>query len=228
MTETFAIPRKAHEQTVGGAKIWEATRAQPPQFLRDSRITTHEHLGRKPPQSRLAPLGSVDKYLTVLWSLLSTGGRRRQGRGNYWRPRWRRQLRPHTRFRRRTAPASAFPARAPAPPHSHAPPSVTAPDSREKGTGCCRKSPCRFPSVQPNDFRFEPSTWTLRLPGEAASDRLRRRSFSAEAVPLPRPPRLPPLSPALRSSLWGRRARRYMGAGLRGWRTASCSEAAWR
>lgn len=47
--------------------------------------------------------------------------------------------------------------------------------------------PAGSPSVLPNDFRFGPSTWTLRLPGKAASDQRRRLSFSAAAAPLPRP-----------------------------------------
>ena len=61
-------------------------------------------------------------------------------------------------------------------------------------------------SVLPNDFRFGPSIWTLRLPGRAASERLLGRCFSAAATRFPALP--PPLAPVPGAggliATWGR------------------------
>lgn len=79
MTETFSIPRKAHEQTVGGAKTWEVTSTQPLQFFRDSRTTTHECPGDKFPGHIYISLGIADNYLKGNWSLLNPEGREGKG-----------------------------------------------------------------------------------------------------------------------------------------------------
>lgn len=133
------------------SRLWEEQRAEkPPERSRNNFFAIPEPqltntLGRSLPSRVRAALGSADKYLRVHWSLLNTGERRGQGRGNYWRSRWRPWLRPPTSFRRRAATASAFPTRAPAPPHSHAPPSVTAPDSREKRHRLLSEVPLQVP-----------------------------------------------------------------------------------
>lgn len=100
------------------------------------------------------------------------------------------------------------------------------PDSREKKHRLVSRVPLQVP------LPFCLATSALGRQHGRCSYLAKRPLISGRgAASLQLQPRFPALSPALspapRARPWGWRAHRYMGAGLRARRTASCSEAVW-
>lgn len=189
------------------------------QFLRNSITTTHGRLGGTFRSRIGATLRSAEHHLRPNWSLLNPEGGEGKGGADT-------DVRGDDSGSAPT-PASgggrwALPlfrsARRPRLTPTH-PPKVPAPDSREKKHRLVSEVPLQVPL--PLCLR----TSALGRHGRCGYLAKQHLIGGGGAASLQLQPRFPALSPAPRSRPWGWRARRYMGAGLRGRLTASCSEA---
>lgn len=165
------------------------TGAQPLQFLCDSRTATHEHLERFPDRI-CVPLGSANSYLEANWSLLKPEGR--EGKGGATTDVRSDDTAPPTQpLPVARCPASAFQARARAPPHSHAPFRVWALNCREKG-----KVLSEVPLQVPLPFCLSTSALGRQY---GCCGCLAKRTLirGGGAAPLQQPSRFPALPPPL-------------------------------